>query len=365
MSAASDAQETALEEPLRVILAPRFGAVEIVGLSRLKGGYSREMWAFDLLSPDGASIPLILCADSVAGVVGSDAQALDRVLEAGLLHHLHALGLPVPDALASGDAESALGRPFFVMERLPGTAAVASFRRDPWYLDHLEDLGGQLAGILAGIHGVHLPDAVLGERPDPSVVADGAVVRWTAELRATPEAVTPTIERALDWLATHRPAPPAEVVVVHGDFRIGNVLHGRGGDRPDGLWTVLDWEMAHHGDPIEDVAWAQLVCWQVGTGKVGGLVAPDRWVQLYEEASGRRVDATDLRFWEVLATVKMTCLIWRAAQVVPEGRERALLERLFVDLEAELDRRLLVDDGFDLPGGDRPVPLHPDPERLR
>jgi aminoglycoside phosphotransferase (APT) family kinase protein len=168
------------------------------------------------------------------------------------------------------------------------------------------------------------------------------VARASAELDETPSARSASIDRALGWLEANLPAPPERVTTVHGDFRIGNILHGRGGDRPDGLWTVLDWEMAHHGDPLEDVAWAQLVCWRAGTGRVGGLVALPRWTDLYSRASGRAVDAEALRFWEVLGSVRMTGLIARAAAIVDDDHERALLRRLASDLVDELDLRLLV-----------------------
>jgi aminoglycoside phosphotransferase (APT) family kinase protein len=333
--------EALLVAQLTEALVPGMGPVDVVGLSRLKGGYSREMWSFDAITPAG-TVPLILCANSAVGVVGDDPTLLGRVREAALLRHLHRAGLPVPDALVSGDADSVLGRPFFVMQRHPGTAAVGAFRRDEWYLAHVDDLAGQLATMLAGVHSIDVPATILGPCPAPADVAPAAVERWATELDATPDARSEPIDRAIGWLSDNLPLPPERVTAVHGDFRIGNVLHGRGGERPDGLWTILDWEMAHQGDPLEDVAWAQLVCWRVGTGRVGGLVPLDRWCALYAEAAGRVVDAAALRFWEVLGTIKMTCLIRRAAQVVDDERERALLRQLSAELLGELDHRLLV-----------------------
>jgi aminoglycoside phosphotransferase (APT) family kinase protein len=105
---------------------------------------------------------------------------------------------------------------------------------------------------------------------------------------------------------------------------------------------VLDWELAHVGDPLEDVAYAQLVCWRVGTDRVGGLVDLDRWPGLYGEAAGVPVDPASLRWWEVLGSVKMACLTSRAAGTASSGAEQALLERLFADIGRELDERLLV-----------------------
>jgi aminoglycoside phosphotransferase (APT) family kinase protein len=325
---------------LEAQLAPMMPGVMVEELSRIKGGYSREMWSFVGQTPV-ARRPLILCADSAIGVVGSGEQALTRPREAALLHALHELALPVPDALCSGDARSAIGRDFLVMERKSGTAVIGPLSRDSWYAARRRDLAGQLAMMLAGIHSADLDENVLGPRPAREAVADRALAQWSAELHATPEAQTPLLDRALGWLAGNLPPAPVRVTLVHGDFRTGNILHGHGDpDEPDGFRTVLDWEMAHFGDPLEDLAWAQLACWRVGTSRVGALVELPEWVELYAGATGQSVDIDALRWWEVFGSVKMSCLLKRAAAVTTAD-ERALLERLFDDLATELANTLL------------------------
>lgn len=227
------------------------------------------------------------------------------------------------------------------MERCSGTAAIGPLHRDPWYVQHRAELADWFAATLAAIHAADVPADILGARPDPARVAGVELARWSGELRATPRAHTGVLDRALGWLAANPPPPPVRVTLLHGDYRTGNILHGHGDGGPDGLRTVLDWEMAHVGDPLEDLAWAQLVCWRVGTDRVGGLVDLARWPDLYGAAAGWAPDLAALRWWEVLGSVKMACLVWRAAEAVTVPAERALLERLFADLGTELDRRLL------------------------
>jgi aminoglycoside phosphotransferase (APT) family kinase protein len=99
---------------------------------------------------------------------------------------------------------------------------------------------------------------------------------------------------------------------------------------------VLDWEMAHAGDPLEDVAWAQLVCWRAGTGRVGSLVAPDTWLTLYESARGEQIDRETVRWWEMVGSVKMSCLLRSAVNVVESVAESRLLDDLFDELGAVL-----------------------------
>jgi aminoglycoside phosphotransferase (APT) family kinase protein len=334
---APDLDPESVRRGLAEVLTPVLGPLAVRALVRLKGGYSRQMWSFDALTEAGGLHPLILCTDTADGVVGAAGQTLDRVREAVLLHTLHAQGVPVPDGRCAGGADGSdtvFGRPFLVMDRGPGTAAIGPLHKDPWYVEHRAQLGDQLASMLAAIHGAEVGEDVLGPRPPAAEVADREVRRWTTEARGTPAACTRNVSAAIDWLATVRPDPPPVVTLVHGDYRTGNLLHDPG----SGLHTVLDWEMAHWGDPWEDVAWARLVCWRLGTDRVGGLVPMEEWPRLYGAAAGRAVDAVALAFWDVVGSVKMICLVQRAAAVVKAEGEQRLLTTLFADLDEELGR---------------------------
>jgi aminoglycoside phosphotransferase (APT) family kinase protein len=361
---------TAREEPGSGLAAPRLAAglaialrrvlgepVQVRSLARLKGGYSREMWTFDACLPHG-SRRLILCADMAGGVV-DHAYALSRVGEYQLLAGLRAAGLPVPAVLCAGDASDVLGRPYLVMDRVEGTAAVGPLLRDPYYVRRRGRFGRQKAEILAMIHAVAPPAGLFAAASlaDAGDAGPREVARWARAVSAVPDARTPAVRAAVRWLERHQPGRPDRVALVHGDYRTGNLLYG-----PDGIRAVLDWEMAHPGDPLEDVAFAQLVCWRVGTDRVGGLVTAERWIELYDRAAGGTVDRDSLHFWEVLNGVKMAALTLRAAQRLPPGRERDLLTRLFAQLDADLGGLLAPGAGHspDRPGspaGAAPRPL--------
>ncbi|MCU4186645.1 phosphotransferase family protein [Acidiferrimicrobium sp. IK] len=325
---------------LASLVQPETGSGEAVDLRRLKGGYSREMWSFDLLTAGGRR-PLILCVDSEAGVVGAGPHSLGRVHEAELLAALHGAGLPVPGVAAAADAGGPLGRPFLIMDRLPGSAAIGPLHRDPRYTQHRGRLASQLAGILARIHAAPVDDRIFGSRP-PSYGLT-ATEQWTAELQGTPLGTATAFSEAIGWLEGHVPPPPPQPTLVHGDYRTGNILHDCDQSGMPNLLSVLDWEMAHLGDPLEDVAWAALVCWRVGTGRVGGLAELHEWPALYARAAGRPVESVALRFWEVLGSVKMACLMHRASVAVSDAAERSLLERLLAELEAETEILLALD----------------------
>lgn len=323
---------------LPALVRPQLGPVTVGDLERLKGGYSREMWAFATTNEAGSTDRWILCADSTQGVVGDD--SLARPVEASLIDLAHSAGIPTPRVLGaaySEDADNPLGVAWFIMERLPGTAAVGPLLRDPWYQDHRQDLADQKAQILAAIHAIDPPVVLLGPGPDPDQVAGREVSRWARALDETPAAGSPTLERALDWLTHNPPPPPQQLAIVHGDYRTGNLLYDHRGIR-----GVLDWEMAHLGDPVEDLGWAQLVCWRLGTGRVGALVDLDEWPRLYQRMGGGQVDPDALRFWETLCSVKMSILAWRAVERTPTRPEHDLLVKLYADLGHELDERLLT-----------------------
>ena len=107
-------------------------------------------------------------------------------------------------------------------------------------------------------------------------------------------------ELALRWLRDHDPGPSAEVTLVHGDFRHGNLIIG-----PDGVRAVLDWELAHLGDPMEDLGWVCVNSWRFGEidKPVGGFGTREELFAGYE-AAGRRADPERVKFWEVMGTLR-------------------------------------------------------------
>jgi aminoglycoside phosphotransferase (APT) family kinase protein len=135
--------------------------------------------------------------------------------------------------------------------------------------------------------------------------------------RRKPEAV-PVIAAALGWLEANAPESD-RVTLVHGDFRTGNFLFE---DAP-AITAMLDWELAHLGDPMEDVGWASMKFWS-GAGLVGGLVEPEEFYRRYEEASGIPVDRDRVFFYQVLGNVKMAVIALSGVRAFTEGADLLL-----------------------------------------
>jgi aminoglycoside phosphotransferase (APT) family kinase protein len=145
----------------------------------------------------------------------------------------------------------------------------------------------------------------------------------------------PAFELGLRWLEQHRP-PTGTTGVVHGDFRNGNLVVG-----PDGLVAVLDWELAHLGDPLEDLGWLSVRAWRFGApGHVGGFGEVDELIGAYEATSSRRVDRDALAWWEVLGTLKwgVTCMVQAATHLngVVRSVELAAIGRRVCEVEHDL-----------------------------
>jgi len=258
----------------------RLLGADLKNVRRLSAGASRAMLAVDAVRPDGSLDPLIVRTDPR----GSN-RPTPPVPESTLLRAAADAGVPVPRVVAEDDEH-------LVVERIEGETIPRKILRDEEYASALPKLASQCGEALAAIHSIPV-DRVPGLNTD----AD-PVVTWRAMLDGFGQP-HPTFELALRWLDERRP-PGSGASIVHGDFRNGNLIVG-----PDGLRAVLDWELAHVGDPMEDLGWLCVKAWRFGVDRpVGGFGERQDLFTAYERASGRVVDPAVVQWWEVLGTLK-------------------------------------------------------------
>jgi len=243
-------------------------------------------------------------------------QALDCRAEYTLVGAVAAAGIPAPRPLFID--ESLLPSPFYLMERVEGETVGRRLIKDAAYAEARRVMPAQLASTLAGIHGVPLTPALRAALPP---LADGAspaaevLEYYESTYRAVTPDLHPTFELALRWMRRHLP-PPVAPVLVHGDYRIGNVIFG-----PEGLRSVLDWELAHAGDPMADLGWICVRSWRFGGPlPVGGIATREEFFAAYEAASGRPVDPDQVRWWEVFGTFRWGVITLTLAQTFLDGR---------------------------------------------
>ena len=334
--------DTAFAERLETLCSNRLGgAGPLTELKRLSGGASMQSWRFawgdELLilrrMPEG------LRGDDAAidsGALSLDGQA--DVIESAVAH-----GVIAPAVRARLTPEDGLGEGF-VMACAPGEALPQVLLRDPAYGQAFEGLPQQWAQQLAAIHGIapaSLPTA-LAYRSPAQMLAD-LEARWRDLGGASP-----VYALAFGWLERALPEP-VEPRLCHGDFRMGNLLI-----TPDGLSAVLDWELAHLGDPVQDLAFGCIPSWRFGRyDKVlGGFAQPEAMLQHYEAITGTPVDPARFRFWLVYSCLwwGVCCLImadiWRRGDKA--GPERLVIGRRVSEVEIDL-MLMLSDDLADVP----------------
>ncbi|HEY1635464.1 MAG TPA: phosphotransferase family protein [Acidimicrobiales bacterium] len=295
--------------------------VEVEGLRRLSGGASRETWSFDARREDGTRSGLVLRRDPA----GAPGRGMGR--EARLLSAASATGVPVPGIVAASDDPAALGSAFIVMERVEGETIPRHILRDDAYAAVRPRLAAQCGDALAAIHRIPTGEVPGLEQPD-QVEVFRAILDELGEAH-------PAFEIGFRWLEAHR-VDGGRTVVVHGDFRNGNLIVG-----PDGIRAVLDWELAHLGDPMEDLGWLCVKSWRFGQSlPVGGFGTYGQLLDAYERASGRPVDRAALRWWETLGTLKwgIMCIVQAATHTSGAVRsvELAAIGRRVCEVEWDL-----------------------------
>jgi aminoglycoside phosphotransferase (APT) family kinase protein len=308
------------------------GASGVVGAARLSGGASQETWSFDIVHPQGSVGAILRRSPKGYGASPSRAAGLDA--EAKLMQLAHDAGLPSPKVLHVLEERDELGTGF-VMRRIEGETIPRKILRDQQFADARPRLAHQLGRIAAGIHA--LPRAQLPKLRE--MTASKEIAEIGREYRSF-NWPRPVFELALRWLADHDPGPPKEMTLVHGDFRHGNLIIG-----PDGVRAVLDWELAHVGDPMEDLGWICVNSWRFGEidKPVGGFGSPEELFAGYEEGGGK-VDRGRVKFWEVMGTLRwgvMCCGMMQRFRSSPDhSMERAMIGRRASETEIDLLRLL-------------------------
>lgn len=304
-------------------------SVEVIDLGRLTGGASLETWRGVIRTAEGDT-PIIVRRDRPGTPTSS------RRDEAALLRLVHRAGVPVPRVLAEHAADAA-SPAFFVMEFLEGETIPRKLLRDGRFAAARPRLGEQVGRALAGIHRVTAADV---EFLGPALTAESSLAGLVSVLREL-RVQSPVLEAAVCWLAANLPEPVPQVL-VHGDVRTGNLMVGE-----DGLVAVLDWELAHAGQPAEDLGWFCVRAWRFGVDDkpAGGFTGRQELLRAYTQAGGTPISATELRFWETYGNLKwaLTCLSQYETHRRGDLRsvELAAIGRRLV--EAEYDLLLLLE----------------------
>jgi aminoglycoside phosphotransferase (APT) family kinase protein len=320
------------DELTRCVVGWYPGATGVTGATRLSGGASQETWSFDIVHAGGRHGAILRRSPRGYGASPTRAAGLDA--EARLMQLAHDAGLPSPKVMHVLRPEEDLGTGF-IMQRVEGETIARKILRDEAFAKARPMLARQLGKVAAGIH--NLPHEELPKLREMSSTSEIADLGREYRSFNWPK---PVVELALRWLADNDPGPSKEMTLVHGDFRHGNLIIG-----PDGVRAVLDWEIAHLGDPMEDLGWICVNSWRFGEidNPVGGFGSREDLFAGYEEG-GRKADPDRVKFWEVMGTLRwgvMCCGMMQRFRAGPDhSMERAMIGRRSSETEIDLLRLL-------------------------
>ncbi|UKK83607.1 phosphotransferase family protein [Sphingopyxis sp. BSN-002] len=325
-----------LSEPLSAFMARIAGPGSLTGLARLSGGANMESWAFDWAG-GGYVLRRAPSAEYMEG------RPYGHPVEAALVKAAHGGGVRAPEVVGVLSDSDGMGTGY-VMGRVVAEVSPAKILPEP-PSSLVADLGRELALIHA------LPRAAI---PPEIPVMDTAAA--LAELKArflTYGGDRPAIALAVRWCEDHLPEP-ADPVLVHGDYRMGNIMVDAGG-----LAVVLDWELAHLGDAHEDLAFGCMTVWRFGQldKPAFGVGSLEDYFAAYEAAGGQKVDRTRFRFWLVYRTLWWALGCLQMGQAWRSGADTTV-ERVVVGrrtAEQELDLIALLEE--EAPEAERARPL--------
>lgn len=320
------------------------GVREVSVPARLGGGSSQENWAFDAMidGPHGPiRLPLLMRREPESGVVDTP-----RDVEFALLRQLGQTDLPVARVYALDDGRR-LGRSGMVVDRLPGRAHRGVLRdTDPLAIGEPArlDVAERLAVLLARVHCLDVDEAGLSQvLTAPADPARAELDHWIAELDRVELEPHPGLREVIAWLADHLPSP-VPCRLVHGDFRPANVLVDGGR-----VTALLDWELAHLGDPHDDLGWYTCSVYRREHFLEGRWELHD-FLARWSAESGMEVEPERLHFWQVMSTFRLAVIALTGVRAFCDGaadrpagptdrvEKLALLETGLLDAAATVDR---------------------------
>jgi len=287
---------------------PNWRHVMVSDFHRLPMGASRETFRFDLAYEDETgrhAQKMILRRDPPASNVDSD-----RRHEFCAYQAIYGHGIPVPRMILLEEDPAHFDGAISLAEDLRGFHNSEYQIQEPAWRDRLPRLAEGLWSAMGKLAAVPTADLDL-EFMKPATAESTAAQEldyWEASLDASDVGPEPITRAAIRWLRRNPPPPAQKLAMVHGDFRAGNFLYDDAGE----LVAVLDWEMAHRGDPLEDLAWSLSRVLSFGKDDRRSGVAPRAdAIRIWEKASGLKADPAGLHWWELMMCIKGQA-IWNA-----------------------------------------------------
>lgn len=321
-------------EPIGRFLSERWGGeVRIEQVEKIFGGASRETFRLKAVTDEGTE-GLVLRRDPPSSLIDTE-----RRLEYGAYARIFPTSVPVPEPLFLEDDPAWLGQPFSIMREITGAGTDVS-GLDAAQRKALGEEKWRVLGELAAMDPEELGFAELTEIPAPEDCAWRELEYWAGVIEADQMHPQPIASAAIRWLRSNLPPPARKLAVVHGDYRTGSFLF-----TPDeGIKGVLDWEMCHVGDPLEDLAWSMDPLWSWNEFNLAGrLLAHDEAIEVWEQASGLVVDRKVFKWWRVFASLKGLAIWISSSEDFDSGESKDAILAYAGWVMTDRQNRILLD----------------------
>lgn len=302
-------------------------------LAHIPGGASRETWRFSA-SAGADRRGMIVRIDPETSLMDTDRRTEYRAIEAA-----YRSGLPAPEPLFLVEDRQWLGRPFSISAEVGGCSASP----DGIPPEHREKVGRRKWALLGQIAALDPATLALGDvmaATRPETCAMEQLEYWAKVIVDDALHPNPIAQAAIRWLRRRPPPPAQKLSLVHGDYRTGNFLYS-----PDGeIKAILDWEMAHLGDPLEDLAWSMDPLWSWNEPHLAGRLLPHKEaVRCWEAASGLTVEPQAFRWWQVFAALKGIGIWISSSEDFHSGASKAPILAVAGWLMTDRQQRILDD----------------------
>lgn len=313
--------KAAFEDTLAQIVSTNIsGVTALKACERLSGGASQETYRITVETDAGER--LLAMRRAPGGIVDETNNTRPGLeIEARLFHFAREAGVPEPEVFYVLQESDGLGRGF-IMEWLEGEALGARIARSEAFADIRPKLAFECGEVLARIHGIDLATTGLDSDLSEMTATDFVTQTWdNYQLFDTPQ---PMIDFAARWLMENLPEVDRHCL-IHNDFRNGNIMMSP----EEGIVAVLDWEIAHIGDPMRDLGWICTNSWRFGKTElpVGGFGSREDLFAGYESVSGVKVNPAHVKFWEVFGSFWWSVGCLGFAERYRQGGVDATVER--------------------------------------
>ncbi|MGI9328740.1 MAG: phosphotransferase family protein [Pseudomonadales bacterium] len=308
--------------------------VTVTDVRQIPGGASRETFRFRAARGD-TSDGFVLRRDPPSSLIDTERRH-EYLTYAAMV----ATAIPVPEPILLEEDATLLGGAFSIMREVPGCEASPALLAGPPYAAVKEQLGQRawsLLGQLARTSVTELGVVEFMEVPEHPALRE--LDYWAEVIRADQLHPEPVAEAAIRWLYRHLPEPSSERVLVHGDYRSGNFLYNAEGE----IKAILDWEMAHIGDPLEDLAWSLDPLWSLDPHLAGNLLSREAALGVWEQASGISVDRSAFRWWQVFASLKGLAIWISSTEDFHRGSTKEPILAMAGWVMTDRQNRILID----------------------